>query len=108
MRTYKNILIICLLLVTLVVNASTYVSTLETKNDAVRFGSKFSLKNISSFTHKTTTFYSLKSSLEFKGLSTNTKNNSNFLQFNKGNISYIIPYRQNKILTKFKAPTPQY
>ena len=108
MRTYKNILLLSLLMVTLVVNASTYVSTIDSKNDAIQFSSKFSLKNISTFTHKTTTFYSLKSSLEFKGLSSSTKNNSNYLQFNKGNISYIIPYRQNKILTKFKAPTPQY
>lgn len=94
---------------TIVVNASTYISSLETKSDAINFGSKFSLKNMSSLSHKTSTFYSLKSSLEFKGLSTSNKSNNNYLQFNKGNISYIIPYRQNKVLSKFKAPSnPQY
>lgn len=107
MRTYKKISILGLLFVSLVVNASTYINSVDTKSDAIRLGNKFTLKNMSLMSHKTSTFYTLKSSLEFKGINSNTKTNSNFLQYNKGNISYIIPYRQNKLLSKFKAPTPQ-
>jgi hypothetical protein len=33
-------------------------------------------------------------------------NNSNYLKYNKGNISYVIPYRHKVILSKFKTPSP--
>ena len=70
---------------------------------------KYSLKNIGNTTHKTTTFNALKSSLILKGFSNNAINadaNSNYIKFNKGNISYIIPYRYNVVLSKFKTPSP--
>ena len=79
------------------------------KLKAKKIAEKYTIKNISSFTHKTATFNSLKSSLVFKGFSVNTPNadvNSNYIKFNKGNISYIIPYRYHVVLSKFKTPSP--
>jgi hypothetical protein len=71
---------------------------------------KYSLKNIGNLTHKTATFYTLKSSLEFKGIASmnmsGSVNNSNYLKYNKGNISYVIPYRYKVVLSKFKTPSP--
>ncbi len=66
---------------------------------------KYSLRNLSALTHKTATFYTLKSSLVFKGI-TNSSTNSNFIKYNKGNISYVIPYRYKVVLSKFKTPAP--
>jgi len=71
---------------------------------------KYTLKNIGSLTHKTATFYTLKSSLQFKGITSfimnGSVNNSNYLKYNKGNISYVIPYRHKVVLSKFKTPSP--
>jgi len=53
----------------------------------------------------------LKSSLEFKGFSTSNSiynvNTAAYLKYNKGNISYVIPYHYKVILPKFKAPSAQ-
>lgn len=105
MRTIKNIFYMaCLaLLVSKQVTASTIViSSNELKTDAKNVSEKYSLKNLGSLSHKTSTFYTLKSSLEFKGMNAN----SNYLKYNKGNISYVIPYRYKMVLPKFKTPSP--
>lgn len=92
------------------VNASTIVSgTSESK----KVTEKYSLKNLSSLNHKASTFRDLKSSLLYKGLSVSTIMNvglgqTNYLKYNKGNITYVIPYRHKVILPKFKAPSPQH
>jgi hypothetical protein len=45
--------------------------------------------------------------LIFKGFSTTTTDaNSSYLKFNKGNISYVIPYRYKVVLPRFKTPSP--
>ena len=112
MRTVKNILFIAfatsLLLVTANSNASIVVNgTIETKKAT----EKYSLKNLSALTHKTASFATLKASLEFKGFantnSISTNSNANYLKYNKGNVSYIIPYHYNVILSKFKTPSAQ-
>lgn len=110
MRTTKNIfsyaVYTCLLLVSINSNASTVVTgTLETK----KASEKYSLKNLSA--HKTAGFASLKSNLEFKGFA-NTSiiasgNSANYLKYNKGNVSYVIPYHYKVILSKFKTPSAQ-
>jgi hypothetical protein len=108
MRTIKNILFVMALAVsaTYQLHASTIViSTNEFKNDARNVAEKYSLKNLGSLTHKTSTFYTLKSSLEFKGINTHASVNANYLKYNKGNISYVIPYRYKLVLTRFKTPT---
>lgn len=111
MRTIKNILISSCLTAVLFISESSYASTIVNgSTDAKKMVEKYTLKNIGSLTHKTATFYTLKSSLEFKGITSFNMNvsvnNSNYLKYNKGNISYVIPYRHKVILSKFKTPSP--
>ena len=110
MSTIKTILLSACLAIFLLVSKSTFSSTIVNSTiESKKIAEKYTLKNISSFTHKTATFNSLKSSLVFKGFSVNTPNadvNSNYIKFNKGNISYIIPYRFHVVLSKFKTPSP--
>ena len=110
MRTIKNILISSCLTTVLFISESSYASTIVNGGtDAKKMVEKYTLKNIGSLTHKTATFYTLKSSLQFKGITSfnmnGSVNNSNYLKYNKGNISYVIPYRHKVILSKFKTPT---
>jgi hypothetical protein len=113
MPSIKNILYtsfsICLLLLAANSNASIVVTgTIESK----KASEKYTLKNLSSLSHKMSSFASLKSNLEFKGFANTNYNsiyNTNtaaYLKYNKGNISYIIPYNFKVILPKFKTPTP--
>ena len=105
MRTVKTILLVCfmVLFITPVTSFATVIinGTIESKKVA----EKYSLRNLSALTHKTATFYTLKSSLVFKGIS-NSSTNGNFIKYNKGNISYVIPYRYKVVLSKFKTPAP--
>ena len=111
MHTLRTILtsFVLVILISTTTNASTVVTgTIESKKAT----EKYSLKNLSNLSHKLTTFYDLKSSLVFKGLSVriNLSGNaaqSNYLKYNKGNITYVIPYRHKVLLPKFKAPSPQ-
>jgi hypothetical protein len=92
------------------VHASTIVSgTIESK----KVTEKYSLKNLSSLSHKANTFHDLKSSLLYKGLKVSSNLNTglgqtNYLKYNKGNITYVIPYRHKVILPRFKTPSPQH
>jgi hypothetical protein len=54
-------------------------------------GSKYSLKNLSSLSHKGLSFSSLKPSLQYKGMQQ----------------SYIYPYKFKVKTSKFKTPAPQ-
>lgn len=110
MRTIKNILLITCLTTVLLISESSYASTIINGTlESKKMVEKYSLKNIGNLTHKTATFYTLKSSLEFKGVASinmnGSVNNSNYLKYNKGNISYVIPYRYKLVLSKFKTPT---
>jgi hypothetical protein len=111
MPSIKNIFVIalstCMLLFTAKSNASIVVTgTIESK----KLSEKYSLKNLSALSHRTVTFATLKASLDFKGFAnTNSMYNAStaaYLQYNKGNVSYVIPYNYKVILPKFKAPTP--
>jgi hypothetical protein len=111
MRTLKNILISTCLCFVLLISESSYASTIVNgSTESKKMVEKYSLKNIGNLTHKTATFYTLKSSLEFKGIASmnmsGSVNNSNYLKYNKGNISYVIPYRYKVVLSKFKTPSP--
>lgn len=96
-----------------VVTSTVHASTIVTStSDSKKLTEKYSLKNLSSLSHKASTFHDLKSSLVYKGLSVHTNSNgstkqSNYLKYNKGNITYVIPYRHKVILPKFKTPSPQ-
>jgi len=110
MRTIQNIFISTCLSSLLFISASSYASTIVNgSTESKKLLEKYSLKNIGNLTHKTATFYTLKSSLEFKGVASvnmnGSVNNSNYLKYNKGNITYVIPYRFKVILSKFKTPT---
>ena len=112
MRTLRSILtsIVFITVVSSSVHASTIVSgTSESK----KVSEKYSLKNLSSLSHKASTFHDLKSSLLYKGLTISTSLNgglgqTNYLKYNKGNITYVIPYRHKVILPRFKTPSPQH
>jgi hypothetical protein len=111
MSSIKTILFKACLAVMLLVSTSTFSSTIVINNnmDSRKLVEKFSLKNIGNSTYKTATFKSLKPSLVLKGFSNTSVNadaNNNYIKFNKGNISYIIPYRYNVVLSKFKTPSP--
>jgi hypothetical protein len=107
MHILKNILLVTCIITGLVISVSTYASTVITTTlETRKVEEKYSLKNLGSMARKTASFYTLKSSLEFKGLSTiSNSSNAAYLKYNKGNISYVIPYRYKVILPKFKAPT---
>lgn len=73
--------------------------------------SKYSLKNLSSLSHKGLSFSSLKSSLQFKGtqVSKDVQGNSemnSMLRFDNGNTTYIYPYKFKVKAPKFKTPAP--
>jgi hypothetical protein len=96
-------------LVSTTAHASTIVAS---SSESKRVTEKYSLKNLSSLSHKASTFHDLKSSLVFRGLTVQTNatansTQSNYLKYNKGNITYVIPYRHKVILPKFKTPSPQ-
>jgi hypothetical protein len=111
-RTLRTILtsIVFITVVTTSVHASTIVSSTSESKKATE---KYSLKNLSSLSHKASTFHDLKSRLLYKGLTVSTSMNTgigqtNYLKYNKGNITYVIPYRHKVILPRFKAPSPQH
>jgi hypothetical protein len=107
MRTVKNLLLITCLSTALFLSSSVYASSIVTGTtiESKKAEEKYSLKNLGSLAHKTATFYTLKSSLEFKGFSNSNIVSNNYLKYNKGNISYVIPYRYKVILPRFKTPT---
>ena len=112
MRTLRTILtsFVFITVVTTTVHASTIVSS---SSESKKASEKYSLKNLSSLSHKVSTFHDLKSRLIYKGLTVSSSLNggqaqTNYLKYNKGNITYVIPYRHKVILPRFKAPSPQH
>ena len=113
MRTLKNILLSALFvsLILMNLNSSASIIVTTTNLESRKEVEKYSLKNLSALSHKTASFASLKSSLQFKGFSTTNSiynlNTAAYLKYNKGNISYVIPYHYKVILPKFKTPSAQ-
>jgi hypothetical protein len=76
--------------------------------------SKYSLKNLSSLSHKSLTYSSMKASMQFRGTQLigskdqqNPAEISSMLRFDNGNTTYVYPYKfKVKVPTKFKVPTP--
>lgn len=110
MRTIKNIFLTACLVVLFITPVAVRATVIINGTiESTKATEKYSLRNLSALTHKTATFYTLKSSLVFKGISStssNGTNNGNFIKYNKGNISYVIPYRYKLVLSKFKTPAP--
>ena len=78
--------------------------------------SKYSLKSLSSLSHKGLSFASLKSSLQYRGTQSISYSNesvsgqqiSSMLRYDNGNTSYIYPYKFTIKVSKFKTPSPQH
>ncbi|MEN9686670.1 MAG: hypothetical protein RLZZ28_2456 [Bacteroidota bacterium] len=74
--------------------------------------SKYSLKNLSSLSHKGLSFSSLRSSLTYRGNQGFTKETpqgteiSSMLRYDNGNTSFIYPYKFKVKAPKFKTPAP--
>jgi hypothetical protein len=75
--------------------------------------SKYSLKNLSALSHKGLSFASLKSSLQYKGTQSLSKESvsgfevNSLMRFDKGNTTYVYPYKFKVKAPKFKTPSPQ-
>ena len=79
-------------------------------------GNKYSLKNLSLLSHRGLSLTTIKLGFQFKGSDIlNQKNTlsgsevNSILRFDRGNTTYIIPYKfKSKVpMPKFKAPTAQ-
>ncbi len=78
--------------------------------------SKYTLKSLSSLSHKGLSFASIKSSLQYRGTQSITYSNGNvsgqqvnsMLRYDNGNTSYIYPYKFKIKVSKFVTPTPQH
>jgi hypothetical protein len=71
--------------------------------------SKYSLKNLNSFSRKSLTYSSMKSSLQFKGtqllINQGGSEINSMLRFDNGNTTFVYPYKfKVKVPTKFKTP----
>ncbi len=74
---------------------------------------KYALKNLSNYSHKSLSIYALKAELQFRGSQTfNTKayadgtEVNSMMQFDRGNTTYIFPYKFKIKLPKDKIRIP--
>jgi hypothetical protein len=113
MRTVKNILYISLITGIFLVSMNTYASVIVTGTITKKKATEtFSLKKLTFSSLRTATFATLKSSLQYKGLAGANLNSlssgtNSYMLYNKGNISYVIPYHHNVLTSKFKTPSAQ-
>ncbi|GAC1394985.1 MAG: hypothetical protein NVSMB63_14370 [Sediminibacterium sp.] len=77
--------------------------------------SKYSLKNLSSLSHKSLSYTSLRSTLQFKGVQAiqpkETQGGfeiSSMLRYDNGNTAYIYPYKFKVKVPRFKTPSPDH
>ncbi len=72
---------------------------------------KFSLKNISKYSHKSFSMSLLRTNMQTKGtfvsknVNTSTEFNS-YIQLYDGNTTYVMPYKLKIKVPKFKTPSP--
>lgn len=76
--------------------------------------SRYSLKNLGSLSHKSLSYGSLKTSLQFKGIQSYAGMKTNggqeiksLMRYDNGNTAYIQPYKLKVKVPKFKTPAPQ-
>ena len=74
---------------------------------------KYSLKNLSRYSNKAYSLSHLKSTLQYRGsLIVNQHNNTSgleinsLMEFDKGNTTYVLPYKFKVKVPKFKTPSP--
>jgi hypothetical protein len=114
MNSHKYIkLSVALLLILVMQIASASISSTGTSDEKMK-NNKYSLKKFNSLRH-TFSIYALKSRLRYtnsdiisqfhtsEGLSINS-----MMSYDKGNTTYIMPYKYKVRIPKFKTPTPNY
>ena len=77
---------------------------------------KYSLKNLSNLSHKSLSFSTLRSTLQFKGVqqpmmakeTVSGVELSSSLRFDNGSTTYVYPYKFKVKASKFKTPSPQH
>ncbi len=87
-------------------------TTYSTITDEKAESKKYSLKNLANY-NKKLSLYSIKSGLSFRGaeilnnkkFATGVELNS-MMRFDRGNTSYVMPYKLKVKVPKFKLPTP--
>lgn len=74
---------------------------------------KYSLRNLSTLAHRGISIYTIKSGLQFSGSQVFTQNTSNtglemnsMISYDRGNTSYVFPYKIKVKVPKFKTPSP--
>jgi len=74
---------------------------------------KYSLRNLSNLSHRGISIYSIRSGLQFSGSQVFTQSTSgnstemnSGLSFERGNTSYVFPYKIKVKVPKFKTPSP--
>jgi hypothetical protein len=74
---------------------------------------KYSLKNFNKTFYKTASPFSLRAGFQYKGTQVislqkdaNAITYNSLMRFEKGNTTYIYPYKHTVSVPKFKAPTP--
>lgn len=99
--------LLLLLSMQLVSTASSFTGIVD---DKVK-NSKFSLRNLHNFSKKGLSLTAIKANLQYKGLQISSKaytlphNEVNsMLQYNRGNTTYIYPYKFKVKVPKFKTP----
>ncbi len=110
----KKILVASICLIAMqVVLASTVLTGIVDEQAKAK---KYSLSNLHHLSRKNISLFNLKSGLLYRGSQIfsdkSTKNNNNtsefisILQFERGNTTYIMPYKMKIKVPKFKTPTP--
>ncbi|MBA4197544.1 MAG: hypothetical protein C0459_08310 [Chitinophaga sp.] len=74
---------------------------------------KYSLKNLGNYSNKAFSLSHLRATLQYRGsIVLNQKTNTagielnSALQYDKGNTTYVLPYKLKVKVPKFKTPTP--
>lgn len=77
--------------------------------------SKYSLKNLSSLSHKGLSFSAIRFNLDYKGIRPSSASKetaegievNSMMRFNNGHTTYVYPYTFKVKVPKFKTPSPQ-
>lgn len=87
--------------------------TLSGNVDEKARNSKYSLKNISKYSQKSFSLSSLRTNLQYKGSLSISRNSgvdnsifNSYIQIDKGNTTYTMPYKMKIKAPRFKTPSP--
>lgn len=100
------------ILFVMVINVAFASLTFTGITDENTKNSKYSLKNVGSFSNKAFTISHIKTSLQYNRTSlvatpnTNASGFMGVMQYDIGNSTYVLPYKYKVKVPKFKTPTP--